>query len=44
MAIKVLIVDDAMFMRNMIAEIFTGKKYGNEDLSLIHISEPTRPY
>jgi len=39
MAIKVLIVDDAMFMRNMIAEIFTGKKYGNEDFEVIAEAE-----
>ncbi len=31
MAIKVLIVDDAMFMRNMIADIFQGQKFGGED-------------
>lgn len=39
MAIKVLIVDDAMFMRNMIAEIFTGKKYGNEDFEVVAEAE-----
>src|SRR5512145_2310429 len=32
MAIKVLIVDDAMFMRNMIADIFQGQKFGGEDV------------
>jgi len=39
MAIKVLIVDDAMFMRNMIAEIFNGKKYGNEDFAVVAEAE-----
>ena len=39
MAIKVLIVDDAMFMRNMIAEIFTGKKYGDEDFEVVAEAE-----
>lgn len=39
MAIKVLIVDDAMFMRNMIAEIFNGKKYGNEDYQVVAEAE-----
>jgi two-component system chemotaxis response regulator CheY len=34
MAIKVLIVDDAMFMRNMIAEIFSGKKFGDEEFEV----------
>lgn len=34
MAIKVLIVDDAMFMRNMIAEIFNGKKFGDEEFEV----------
>lgn len=31
MAIKVLIVDDAMFMRNMIGDIFQGEKYNDEE-------------
>ena len=39
MAIKVMIVDDAMFMRNMIAEIFHGKKYGNEDFVVVAEAE-----
>lgn len=39
MAIKVMIVDDAMFMRNMIAEIFQGKKYGNEDFQVVAEAE-----
>jgi len=39
MAIKVLIVDDAMFMRNMIAEIFNGKKYGDEDYQVVGEAE-----
>lgn len=39
MAIKILIVDDAMFMRNMIAEIFTGKKYGSEDFEVVGEAE-----
>jgi two-component system chemotaxis response regulator CheY len=39
MAIKVLIVDDAMFMRNMIAEIFNGKKYGDEEFEVVAEAE-----
>ncbi len=39
MAIRILIVDDAMFMRNMIAEIFTGKKYGSEDFEVVAEAE-----
>ena len=39
MAIKVLIVDDAMFMRNMIAEIFNGKKYKEEDYQVVGEAE-----
>ncbi len=39
MAVKVLIVDDAMFMRNMIAEIFTGKKYNEEEYEVIAEAE-----
>jgi len=39
MAVKVLIVDDAMFMRNMIAEIFNGKKYKEEDFQVIAEAE-----
>lgn len=39
MAIKILIVDDALFMRNMIAEIFTGKKYANEDFEVVGQAE-----
>jgi two-component system chemotaxis response regulator CheY len=39
MAVKVLIVDDAMFMRNMIAEIFNGKKYGDEDYQVVAEAE-----
>jgi len=39
MAIKVLIVDDAMFMRNMIAEIFNGKKYKEEDYQVVAEAE-----
>ncbi len=39
MAIKVLIVDDAMFMRNMIAEIFNGKKFGDEDFEVVAEAE-----
>ena len=35
MAIKVLIVDDAMFMRNMIAEIFNGKNYSGEEYEVV---------
>ena len=34
-----LIVDDAMFMRNMIAEIFNGKKYGDEDYQVVAEAE-----
>ena len=39
MAVKVLIVDDAMFMRNMIAEIFNGKKYKDEDYQVVAEAE-----
>jgi len=39
MAVKVLIVDDAMFMRNMIAEIFNGKKYQEEDYEVVAEAE-----
>jgi two-component system chemotaxis response regulator CheY len=39
MAVKVLIVDDAMFMRNMIAEIFNGKKYKEEDYEVVAEAE-----
>ena len=39
MAIKVLIVDDAMFMRNMIAEIFNGKKHGDEEFVVVAEAE-----
>lgn len=39
MAVKVLIVDDAMFMRNMIAEIFNGKKYQEEDYHVVAEAE-----
>ena len=39
MAVKVLIVDDAMFMRNMIAEILNGKKYKNEDYQVVAEAE-----
>jgi len=39
MAVKVLIVDDAMFMRNMIAEIFNGKMYKEEDYQVVAEAE-----
>ena len=39
MAIKVLIVDDAMFMRNMIGEIFEGKKFGDEEYLVVAEAE-----
>ena len=39
MAVKVLIVDDAMFMRNMIAEIFNGKNYNNEEYQVVAEAE-----
>jgi two-component system chemotaxis response regulator CheY len=39
MAVKVLIVDDAMFMRNMIAEIFNGKKFKEEDFQVVAEAE-----
>ena len=38
---RILIVDDERSMREML-EIFLGRE--GYDLSLIHISEPTRPY
>lgn len=39
MAIKVMIVDDAMFMRNMIGDIFQGKKFGDEEYEIIAEAE-----
>lgn len=39
MAIKVMIVDDAMFMRNMISDIFQGKKFGDEDYEIVAEAE-----
>lgn len=39
MPIKVMIVDDAMFMRNMIAEIFNGKKHGDEEFEVVTEAE-----
>jgi two-component system chemotaxis response regulator CheY len=39
MAIKVMIVDDAMFMRNMISDIFQGKKFGEEDFEVVAEAE-----
>ncbi len=39
MAVKVLIVDDAMFMRNMIAEIFNGKRYKEEEYQVVAEAE-----
>jgi two-component system chemotaxis response regulator CheY len=39
MAVKVLIVDDAMFMRNMIAEIFNGKRYRDEEYQVVAEAE-----
>ena len=39
MAIKVLIVDDAMFMRNMIGEIFNGKDYSGQPYEVVAEAE-----
>jgi len=39
MPVKVLIVDDAIFMRNMIAEIFNGRKYGDEEYQVVAEAE-----
>lgn len=39
MAIKVLIVDDAMFMRNMIGEIFSGKDFNGEQYEVVAEAE-----
>lgn len=39
MAIKVMIVDDAMFMRNMISDIFQGKKFGEEEYEVVAEAE-----
>lgn len=39
MAIKILIVDDAMFMRNMIGEIFSGKDYNGESYEVVAEAE-----
>ena len=54
MAKNILICDDAAFMRMMIKDILTKNGYNVAgeaengmkavELSLIHISEPTRPY
>ena len=39
MAIKVLIVDDAMFMRNMIGDIFEGKKFDGQEFAVVAEAE-----
>ncbi len=39
MAIKVLIVDDAMFMRNMIGDIFEGKKFDGQEFKVVAEAE-----
>lgn len=39
MAIKVLIVDDAMFMRNMIGDIFEGKKFDDQEFKVVAEAE-----
>ncbi|MFV1956314.1 MAG: response regulator [bacterium] len=39
MAIKVLIVDDAMFMRNMIGDIFEGKKFNGQEFKVVAEAE-----
>jgi two-component system chemotaxis response regulator CheY len=39
MAIKVLIVDDAMFMRNMIGEIFNGKDFAGQPYEVVAEAE-----
>jgi two-component system chemotaxis response regulator CheY len=39
MAIKVMIVDDAMFMRNMIGDIFQGKKFGDDEYEIVAEAE-----
>lgn len=39
MAIKVMIVDDAMFMRNMIGDIFQGKKFADEEYEVVAEAE-----
>ena len=39
MAIKIMIVDDAMFMRNMIGDIFQGKKFGDDDYEVVAEAE-----
>jgi len=39
MAIKVMIVDDAMFMRNMISDIFQGKQFGEDDYEVVAEAE-----
>ena len=37
--LKILVVDDESRMRKLVRDFLV-----REDLSLIHISEPTRPY
>ncbi|MEE8546829.1 MAG: response regulator [bacterium] len=39
MAIKVLIVDDAMFMRNMIGDIFEGKNFDDQEFKVVAEAE-----
>jgi two-component system chemotaxis response regulator CheY len=39
MAIKVLIVDDAMFMRNMIGDIFEGKNFDGQEFKVVAEAE-----
>jgi two-component system chemotaxis response regulator CheY len=39
MPIKILIVDDAMFMRNMIGDIFQGQKHGGEEFVIVGEAE-----
>ncbi len=39
MTIKVLIVDDAMFMRNMIGDIFEGKKIDDQEFTVVAEAE-----
>ena len=41
---RILLVDDEPELRRMVASLLTGAGYEVAELSLIHISEPTRPY
>ena len=41
-ALKILVVDDESRMRKLVKDFLTKKNFQVLELSLIHISEPTR--